>query len=76
MFSIQRLCVFSVSRSILEMSTFRQPCSPLHQDEEQTDTELFLQVIPFLYYATCWSGGGKVENCESGGMEMGEIDFQ
>ena len=31
------------------MPTFREPCSPLHQSEEQLDTELFLRVIPFLY---------------------------
>ncbi|KYN28874.1 hypothetical protein ALC57_01838, partial [Trachymyrmex cornetzi] len=30
--------ISSVSRSILEMATFREPCSPLHQDEEQPDT--------------------------------------
>jgi len=35
----------------------------VHQGEEQPDTELFLQVVPFIYYATCWSGEEKVENC-------------
>jgi len=27
-----------VSRSILGMSTFREPCNPFHQNEEQLDT--------------------------------------
>ncbi|KYQ54039.1 hypothetical protein ALC60_07051, partial [Trachymyrmex zeteki] len=36
-----------VSMSILEMPTFREPCSPLHQGDEQPDTRLFLQVVPF-----------------------------
>jgi len=31
------------------MPTFREPCSPLHQDKEQPDTELFLRVVPLLY---------------------------
>ncbi|KYN37571.1 hypothetical protein ALC56_07770, partial [Trachymyrmex septentrionalis] len=31
--------VSSMSRSILGMSTFREPCSPLHQGEEQPDTK-------------------------------------
>ena len=30
------------------MSTFREPCSPLHQGEEQRDTELFLRAVPFI----------------------------
>ena len=51
-----------MSRFILGMSTFREPCSPLHQDEEQPNTELFLPVIPFLYYTIYWSGGGKEKN--------------
>jgi len=38
-----------VSRSILGMPMFREPCSSLHQGEEQPDTELFLRVIPLLY---------------------------
>jgi len=38
-----------VSRSILGMPMFREPCSPFHQSEEQLDTELFLQVVLFLY---------------------------
>ena len=40
---------------ILEMPKFRELCS---QGKEQPDTELFL-----LYYATCWNGGRKEENC-------------
>ncbi|EGI65480.1 hypothetical protein G5I_06032 [Acromyrmex echinatior] len=32
-----------MSWSILDVPTFRGPCSPLHQGEEQPDTELFLQ---------------------------------
>ncbi|KYN11082.1 hypothetical protein ALC57_16783 [Trachymyrmex cornetzi] len=43
-----RFAGFSVSRSILEMPTFHEPCSPLHQGEEQPDTELFLQAVPFF----------------------------
>jgi len=49
---------------------FREPCSPLHQGEE-SDTELFLRVVPFMYYATCWSSEGKEENCEW--EERGEV---
>ncbi|KYM80079.1 hypothetical protein ALC53_09478 [Atta colombica] len=37
---------FLLSISILGMPTFREPCSP-HQSEEQPDTKLFLQVVPF-----------------------------
>ncbi|KYN41494.1 hypothetical protein ALC56_04099 [Trachymyrmex septentrionalis] len=44
------------------MSTFREPCNPLYQDEEQPDTELFLRAVPFyimlfyiMLYAVCWS---------------------
>ena len=40
-----------------------EPCNPLHQGDEQSDTKMFLLVIPFLYYSTCWSSGGKEENC-------------
>ena len=37
-----------MSKSILKMPTFRDnPCGPLHQDEEQPNTELFLQAVPF-----------------------------
>jgi len=28
--------------------------------------------VPFLYYATCWSGEGKEENCEW--EEGGEVE--
>jgi len=38
-----------VSKSILEMPTFRELCSSLHQGEEQPDTELFLWVVLLLY---------------------------
>ncbi|EGI68453.1 hypothetical protein G5I_02886 [Acromyrmex echinatior] len=31
--------VFSVSRSILRILTFRELCSPLHQGEQQPNTE-------------------------------------
>ena len=34
--------------SILGMPMFREPCSPLHQGEEQLNTELFLRVVPFI----------------------------
>jgi len=27
---------------------FREPCSPLHQGDEQPDTELFLRAVPFI----------------------------
>ncbi|KYN10381.1 hypothetical protein ALC57_17569, partial [Trachymyrmex cornetzi] len=50
-----------VSRSILEMPTFRELCSPLHQGEEQPDTELFLQAVPFyitLLVGVMEMGGG------------------
>ena len=50
------------------MPTFREPCSPLHQSEEQPDTELFL-----LYYAACWSdreGEGKKRIVEEGVMKL------
>ena len=45
----------------------------VHQGEQQSDTELFLWVVPlFILYITCWSGR-KEKNCESGGG-MGKID--
>jgi len=56
-----------MSRSI-GISTFRESCNLLHQGEEP-DTELSL----LLYYATCWYGGRKEENCEWGEEEVGEI---
>jgi len=31
------------------MPTFREPCSSLHQGEEQPDTGLLLQLIPYIY---------------------------
>ncbi|KYN08826.1 hypothetical protein ALC57_19073, partial [Trachymyrmex cornetzi] len=49
-----------VSRSILEMPTFREPCSPLHQGEGQPDTDLFLWAVPFyitLLVGVVWMGG-------------------
>jgi len=46
-----------MSRSILGMPTFREPCSPLHQDEEQLDT-----VPPILLYYATWSSEEKEEN--------------
>jgi len=33
------------------MPTFREPCSSLHQGEEQPDIKLFLRVAPFIYDA-------------------------
>jgi len=54
------------------MPIFHEFCSPFHQGEEQPDTELFLQAIPFIYYATCWSSEGKVENCGKGEERGGE----
>ncbi|EGI65476.1 hypothetical protein G5I_06036 [Acromyrmex echinatior] len=36
---IETLDVFSMSWSILDVPTFRGPCSPLHQGEEQPDTD-------------------------------------
>ena len=67
-----------MSRSILGLPTFRELCNPLHQGEEQLDSELSLrkpEAVPFLDFATCWSGGGKEENCrgEEGGMNRSSI---
>jgi len=51
------------------MPTFHEPCSSLHQNKEQPDIELFFRILLLLYiYATCWSNGGKEENC---GWEVG-----
>ena len=48
---------------------FREPCSPLHQGEKQSEKQLSSSG-PFLsYYATYWSGGGKEENCGMGEVE-------
>ncbi|KYN10040.1 hypothetical protein ALC57_17835, partial [Trachymyrmex cornetzi] len=67
-----------VSRSILEMSTFREPCSPLHQSEGQPDTELFLQAVPF--YITLLLGvvgiGGEGEGVVGGGRPGGTAQYQ
>ncbi|KYN15931.1 hypothetical protein ALC57_11823 [Trachymyrmex cornetzi] len=61
---------------ILEMSTFREPCSPLHQGEGQPDTELFLQAVPF--YITLLVGvmgmGGEGEGVVGG--ERGTAQYQ
>jgi len=48
------LCV-----QILEMPTFCEPCIPLHQTEEQPDTELFLRVVPFYIMLLVGVMGGK-----------------
>ncbi|KYN39673.1 hypothetical protein ALC56_06168 [Trachymyrmex septentrionalis] len=37
--------IFSVSRSILGMPTFRESCRPLHQSEEQSDTVRLLLAL-------------------------------
>ena len=42
---------------------FCEPCSPL-QGEKQPNWAV--SSSPFLYYATCWSDGGKEENYEWG----------
>jgi len=39
---------------------------PLNRARGQPDTEQFFHSF---YYATCWNGGGKKENC---GWEWGE----
>jgi len=38
---------------------FRELCSPLHQGEEQPDTELFLQAVPFYTLLVGVVGGQK-----------------
>jgi len=66
-----------MSRSILGMPTFHEPCSSLHQGEEQPDAELFLWVVPFLYIMLLVGVvGGKEENCGWRGEreEMRKID--
>ena len=68
--------VSSVSRSILEMSTFREPCSPLHQGEEQPDTELFLRAVPFYTLLVGVMGGKKKIVGEGGGREGGLVSLQ
>ena len=67
-----RFAGFLRVKSILGIPTFREPCNPLHQDEEQPDTELFLRVVSFLYYATCWSDKGEKRELWGGGS--GGID--
>ncbi|KYN27440.1 hypothetical protein ALC57_03149 [Trachymyrmex cornetzi] len=46
----------SVSRFILEIPTFCEPCSPLHQGEEQRDTELLLQAVLYILGFLEWWG--------------------
>jgi len=46
---------------------FCEPCSPLHHQGEQPNTELFLRVVPFYITLFVGNGGGKEENCEWGG---------
>jgi len=53
----------------LEHQRFREPCNPLHQGEEQLDTELFFQAVPFILCYLLVEGkkrivGGKVEEIE------------
>jgi len=62
-----------VSRSILGRPTFREPCSSLHQGEKQPDTELFLRIAPFIYYATCGVVEGKKKIVGGNGGGVGEI---
>jgi len=68
-------CGFLLSISILGMPTFREPCSPPHQSEEQPDTKLFLRVVPF--YITLLVGmmmkGGRRELWVRRGRKAGEI---
>jgi len=55
------------------MPTFREPCSSLHQGEEQPDTKLFLRIILLLYitllvsYATVGVMEGKKRIVDGGG---------
>jgi len=58
------------SDPFLEYQRFREPCNPLHQGEEQPDTELFLQAVPFILCYLLVEGkkrivGGKVEEIET-----------
>ncbi|KYQ50657.1 hypothetical protein ALC60_10253, partial [Trachymyrmex zeteki] len=53
-----------VSRSILGMPTFREPCSPFYQGEEQPDTKLFLWAVPlYITLLVGMEGGEEEENC-------------
>jgi len=64
-----------VSKSILGMPTFREPCSSLHQGKEQLNTELFLRIIPLLYITLLVrvvEGKKRIVGREWGGV--GEID--
>jgi len=51
----------------MECQRFHEPCSSLHQGKEQSNTDLFLQIVSFLYitflYYIFWSGEEKEENC-------------
>jgi len=59
---------------ILGMPTFREFCSPHHQGKEQSDIELFLWIIPFLYYYYYLLVEGKKRIVGRGGEgKMGEI---
>jgi len=61
-----------VSRSILGMPMFRKFCSPLHQGEEQPDTEMFLWAILFISrYLLEWGRGRGEKNYGSGGGGKG-----
>jgi len=50
---------------------FREPCSPLHQGEEQPDTQLFF--CHSFYITLLEVMGGKKETCGGSGGEVGEI---
>jgi len=53
------------------MPMFREPCSPLHQGEEQLDIELFLR----FFYITLFVGmmKGKKKIVDGGGEEVGQF---
>jgi len=56
------------------MSTFHELCNSPHQGEDQSDTELFIRVIPFiLSYLEWWGGGGKEGDWGEGGGGGGGI---
>jgi len=55
-----------MSRFILGMPRFREPCSSLHQSEEQPDTELFLRVVPLLYITLVGVMEGKKKIVDGG----------
>ena len=58
-------------RSILKMSTFREPCNSLYQGEEQPDTELFLWIVPFLHITLFVGVVEGKKRIVSGGWEEG-----